>query len=219
MIKAVIFDFDGVILESTEVKIKAFRELFSDYPDLVEDIVVYHIDNGGISRFVKFRHIYGTMLNKELTAEEEERLGQRFTELALEEVLAVPYVAGAREFLEKRRQDYLFFVASGTPDDELDMVVKKRQMQHHFDGIYGSPRTKKDIIDGIVQDHQLKRDEVVFVGDANSDRQAARNAQVEFVFREYGEGGDPEDRWVIPDLTHLDEVLSQIDQLKRSVTS
>lgn len=219
MIKAVIFDFDGVILESTGVKTAAFRELFSGYPDLVDDIVAYHVENGGISRFVKFRHIYGQMLNKDLPEEEEQRLGERFTALALEEVLSVPYVAGAREFLTERRQDFLFFVASGTPDGELSLVIEKRGMQAHFDGVYGSPRTKKEIIDMILREHGLRRDEVVFVGDANSDRLAAREAQVEFIFRHYDEPEGDADRWSVPDLTGLSEILDEIEERKRSVTS
>ncbi|GAF78578.1 unnamed protein product, partial [marine sediment metagenome] len=32
MIKAIIFDFDGVIVESSDIKTEAFRELFQDYP-------------------------------------------------------------------------------------------------------------------------------------------------------------------------------------------
>src|SRR5690606_22889470 len=42
---AVIFDFDGVILESVKVKTDAFKELFSDYPEHLEAIVAYHENN------------------------------------------------------------------------------------------------------------------------------------------------------------------------------
>ncbi|MBZ0165997.1 MAG: HAD-IA family hydrolase, partial [Candidatus Omnitrophica bacterium] len=145
--------------------------------------------------------------------------GAKFTELALDEVLRVPYVAGAREFLESRRQDYLFFIASGTPEDELDLVIERRGMQSYFDGVYGSPRTKTEIIEMILSEQNLKRQEVVFIGDANSDRIAAREAQVEFIFREYGDGGEEEDRWVLPDLLSLDNTMRDIEELKRSVAS
>ena len=50
MIKAIIFDFDGVLVESAEIKTKAFEMLFSDYPDTIDDIVQYHKKNMGISR-------------------------------------------------------------------------------------------------------------------------------------------------------------------------
>ena len=58
MINSIIFDFDGVILESVSVKTAAFRQLFSFAPEHVDEIVQYHLDNGGMSRFDKFRYIY-----------------------------------------------------------------------------------------------------------------------------------------------------------------
>ena len=45
MINTIIFDFDGVILESAEIKTVAFRRLFEDdYPEEVEEIVDYPIN-------------------------------------------------------------------------------------------------------------------------------------------------------------------------------
>ena len=49
MIKAIILDFDGVILESVSVKTEAFRKLFSNKPDYVDEIVEFHIKNGTIT--------------------------------------------------------------------------------------------------------------------------------------------------------------------------
>ena len=42
MIKAIIFDFDGVLVESTQIKTEAFRNLFSKWPDKVDEMVRYH---------------------------------------------------------------------------------------------------------------------------------------------------------------------------------
>lgn len=42
----IILDFDGVILESVEVKTEAFRRLFSFAPGHVEEIVNFHRENG-----------------------------------------------------------------------------------------------------------------------------------------------------------------------------
>ncbi|MDD1661933.1 MAG: HAD family hydrolase, partial [Methanomicrobiales archaeon] len=66
MIASLLLDFDGVILESVEVKTRAFRELFSFRPDHVGEIVAYHMRNTGVSRFDKFRHIYREILKEPL---------------------------------------------------------------------------------------------------------------------------------------------------------
>ena len=52
MIEAIIFDFDGVILESADIKTNAFRTLFEkESPELINKIISYHFKNMGISRF------------------------------------------------------------------------------------------------------------------------------------------------------------------------
>ena len=63
-IKAILFDFDGVILESVDIKGLAFCKLFENFPEHVTKIVQYHHANGGISRFNKFRYIYKNILKK-----------------------------------------------------------------------------------------------------------------------------------------------------------
>ena len=64
MLKAIFFDFDGVIVESAGIKTEAFRKLFSNYPDQVDEIVDYHKANAGISRYDKFDYIYEKILKQ-----------------------------------------------------------------------------------------------------------------------------------------------------------
>ena len=55
MIKAIIFDFDGVIAESVNVKTEAFASLYEPYgKDVVNKVEQHHLANGGVSRFEKF---------------------------------------------------------------------------------------------------------------------------------------------------------------------
>mgnify|MGYP006077874289 FL=1 len=51
-IKAIIFDYDGVIAESVNVKTEAFAELYKPYgTDIVQKVIKHHEANGGVSRF------------------------------------------------------------------------------------------------------------------------------------------------------------------------
>ena len=53
--ETIIFDCDGVILNSNNIKIQAFYETALIYGhDLANELVKYHIENGGISRYQKF---------------------------------------------------------------------------------------------------------------------------------------------------------------------
>ena len=107
MLKAIIFDFDGVICESVEVKTEAFRKLFEQYPDQIDEILKVHVQNGGISRFVKFKWVYEDILKRPLSEKESEALGQKFSEYAYELVVKSPFVKGALEFLQNYHKRYI----------------------------------------------------------------------------------------------------------------
>ncbi len=181
--EAIIFDFDGVILESADIKTRAFRELFASHPDQLEAIVAYHEANAGVSRFLKFRHIHARILGRPLGAEEEHALGERFADLVVEEVIRCPFVPGAPELLKAYAGELPLFLASGTPEGELHRLVEARNLSGFFRGVYGSPKGKADIIAEILAVTGKPRTALVFVGDGWSDYEAAKAAGVAFIGR------------------------------------
>ena len=65
MVKGIIFDFDGVIVDSVEIKGEAFREIYTTYGKEISDKVIEHHElNGGVSRFDKFRFYHNNFLKK-----------------------------------------------------------------------------------------------------------------------------------------------------------
>ena len=183
MISTIIFDFDGVILESVSVKTEAFRELFSFAPEHVSRIVQYHIENGGMSRFEKFRHIYKNIIREPLTDEKCRQLSQRFSDIVEEKVAAAPFVKGAEDFLKSAFERYDFYIVSATPQNELIRIIRKRKILHYFKGVYGSPTGKSDHMAQILLQNNLNLSEVVFVGDAVNDWEAARRNNIPFIAR------------------------------------
>lgn len=219
-IKAVIFDFDGVITESMDIKTEAFAFLFRDKPeDIVEKIIKLHLDNGGISRFEKFKIIYKDYLKKDLTEGEKKRLGEEFSRFCYEKVLTCPYVEGADRFLEKNYEKYMFFIVSGTPNDEMNAIVDERNLRKYFKEVLGSPGDKSDLIKKILDIYNLKNNEVVFIGDAPTDYWGAEGANVKFIARIPIEGYNPFDsgefdiKYSIKDLTSLEETLKKMNNL------
>lgn len=183
MVRAIIFDFDGVIIESFDIKTQAFRELFKKYPDHVEKIVEYHQQNGGISRFLKFKHIYGNILKQPLDEETFRRLGENFSNLVVEEVKKCPYVPGVLEFIQEKSKKMQLFIASGTPEEELRSIVAARGISDFFKGIYGSPATKSEIIQAILNKEKIESKDAVFIGDTITDYREANKAGVPFLAR------------------------------------
>jgi len=204
---AIVFDFDGVLVESVDVKTQAFGALYAEYGDrIVEQVRAYHLQNGGVSRFKKFRYYHEVLLGKTLTEEEEQRLGDLFSQYVEDAVVEAVYVAGALEILEKNYQTIPLFIASGTPDQELKRIVSRRDMSHYFVSIHGSPAQKGNIIQEVLSKYGFEPERVLMVGDAMSDYEGAIAAGVNFIGRvmQYPETDPfPAGTTVLPDLVDL----------------
>ncbi len=218
MIKAIIFDFDGVLVESTQIKTEAFRNLFSKWPDKVDEIVKYHLSNMGISRYVKFKYFYENILGELYSEEKGMELGRRFSELVLDEIKKAPFVKGVKEFLEKYYQKYMFFIASGTPQSELFEIVTFKGLAEYINDVIGTPVTKIEIIETILKMYSLERHQVVFVGDAESDKIAAERAGIPFIARLTDDNTYLNNQeWNIKDMTEFEHVIQKIDNVNTGV--
>ena len=182
-IRIIILDFDGVILESMDIKTNAFREMFKDYPEYINAIVEYHIRNGGISRYKKFSYIYNNILKLPLDENKLKELGEKFSHLVFQEMLRCPFVNGVQDFLVEYSKRVELFVASGTPQEELNLIVNKRGLYIYFKGVYGTPALKSEIMQHILSAECIRKEEAIFVGDAISDYEDAKKAGLPFVAR------------------------------------
>ncbi|GEM_PF-1652749 len=63
LLTTLILDFDGTIVESLPLKAAAFQKIFSFTPKHLDEIIAFHLENGGMSRYDKFRHIYANILH------------------------------------------------------------------------------------------------------------------------------------------------------------
>ena len=184
MINTIFFDFDGVIVESVDIKTEAFAMLFEhEGEDVVEKVVEYHLNNTGISRYEKFKYIYKEILNRSLGNAEFQRLCDKFAGLVTEAVVLAPYVKGSKEFIESFASKYLFFIVTATPQEEIDVIIRRRAINHFFKAIYGSPTKKSDAVKYTLSKLQIKSNNTVYVGDAMSDYIAAKDNSVNFVAR------------------------------------
>ncbi len=182
-IEAIFFDFDGVILESVDIKGWAFGKLFENHTEHVDEIVAFHFANGGMSRFDKFRCIYKNILNKPLPDEEFDALCFKFSDLAFKRVLKCEFVPGALEFLEKHYKKTKLYIITGTPQDEIERIVDIRGLGKYFKGVYGSPTGKAFWAKKIIMQEKLNYETTIFIGDAMSDYNAAMENKVKFVAR------------------------------------
>lgn len=183
MIRAIAFDFDGVIVESADIKTNAFREMFSDRPEHVDEIVEHHKANEGISRYHKFRHIHERILEEPYGEEIERELDERFSGLVKDAIITAPFVRGTLGMLDELVRAIPLYIVSGTPDSELGEIVSARGLGGYFKALLGSSVGKAERLREVLSAEGISAEELLFVGDALSDLEAARATGVRFVAR------------------------------------
>ena len=184
MIKAIIFDFDGVIAESVNVKTEAFAILYEPYgKDVVKKVVQHHLINSGVSRFKKFRIYHEEFLNIDLNDQKLQELSNQFSDLVVDKVIKAPYVPGAFDFIKVNHKKYGLYISSATPEDEIVQIAKMRKIFDYFKGVYGSPISKQEHVKKIIKSNNYKETEVIFIGDSTSDRDAANENNIRFIAR------------------------------------
>lgn len=186
-IKCLVFDCDGVILDSVGIKTEAFARLAEPYGDEARDrMVMYHGTHGGVSRYLKFAWFFREILNREITAEESADWGRKFERYALDSVRKCSMIPGALETLQRWQGVLPMYVCSGAPDAEVKMVLQERGLNSLFTGIYGSPPIKTQLLGKIISAAGIMPEETLMIGDAGTDRDAAEDNETLF----YGVGPD-----------------------------
>jgi len=178
----IVFDCDGVLLDSNRVKTDAFRTVASQFGDQAADeLVRFHVANGGVSRYRKFEHLLGGILGRATTEAEVQRLAGEYGKCVFEELLRCP-VATELSRLRAESSHATWMVVSGGAEFELRKVFAERGLAELFDGgIHGSPATKDEILGRQIESGALTLPGL-FLGDSRYDHEAAIRAGLDFIF-------------------------------------
>lgn len=183
-IKNIFFDFDGVIAESVSAKTDAFEEMYLPYgKDIAVKVVEYHKLHGGVSRYEKFKYFHKEFLNEEINQEKVDEFAIQFSNLVLDKVINSDEVLGANYFIKKYHKQLNFWIITGTPTPEIEIITEKRNLSKYFKGIHGSPQNKRYWTEYLLEKHHLKREETLFLGDATTDQDAAEFSNLNFALR------------------------------------
>ena len=111
-----VFDCDGVILDSNRLKSKAFTDALPGEPyKLVNSFVDYHQKHGGISRYEKFRYYFREMKKSPDVEKETRDATIRFATIVKKGLVECAYVPGVLEFLKQTNlRGNPLFVVSGS---------------------------------------------------------------------------------------------------------
>jgi phosphoglycolate phosphatase-like HAD superfamily hydrolase len=179
--KVLVFDFDGTLVDSNEIKWLGFESVFADFPEYREKITAYCRGFHHTVRDEKFRYVYETILGLPYTSEVAGALHKRYASVTTGAVIGAPEVSGASAFLRGISPHVVTAVLSSTPQDILLQILEERGWRSLFQRIQGAPVDKAAWLRDFRAKHGLASDELVFFGDTDEDREAACMAQCAFV--------------------------------------
>tara|TARA_Y100001933_G_C18894941_1_gene519964 strand:- start:17 stop:607 length:591 start_codon:yes stop_codon:yes gene_type:complete len=144
-----VFDCDGVVLDSNKVKTTAFYQATLPYGEAAAQAMVdYHVANGGVSRYKKFAYFLEQIAptHAEHQGPDLEDLLQAYAGYVREGLLSCEMAPGL-ESLRQQIPDARWLIVSGGDQSELRDVFAQRGISEWFDGgIFGSPDTKDEIL-------------------------------------------------------------------------
>jgi len=181
-IRAIAFDFDGVILDSVWMKVNLFFECYDEPISETQraDMLAHLVHHGGVGRVAKFAHYEQVIFGRVPDPAVVQGRAQRYSELLMERIDSCPELPGARAFLESRQGALSLHLISGTADDDLQRITRERDFARYFRSIVGSPTTKPDAFADVLRQGGWQPAEVLAIGDSFTEFDAARGLGMPF---------------------------------------
>ena len=182
MLKVVVFDFDGVIVDSNHEKENAFYRLFEGNPRIPRDLVADVLARNAGVRFDILRDIFvrSGAPQSEITRLVNESAAH-FDVMVQEWISARGLTPGAGETLVDLSKNFCLYINSATPEQALRTTVAHLGIQHHFRAVHGAPPGKEENLRAIMAREGVGPQEVVVVGDGEGDMLSAQACGAHFI--------------------------------------
>lgn len=187
-IRCIIFDFDGTLVDSNRLKYDAYFELFpadERHCRTIREVLA--------ERFEQARYAILEEILRRLGIEEDDslqrevnKLAERYNDLVLAGAKTCPERAGAEEALKKLAPAYALYLSSTTPQTSLEEIIRFRKWDGYFQAVFGYPHAKGETLRRIAASERVQCDQVLVVGDGETDRQSAVENGAQFIH--VGEG-------------------------------
>ena len=182
-LQAIFWDFDGVLMNSNKVRDIGFLEVLKEFPqDQVDALMLFHQQNGGLSRYVKFRYFFEEIRGESITDEAILVWAERFSilmkqfltdrELLIKETL---------DFVQSYHQKIPMHVVSGSDQGELRYLCRSMGIDHYFKSIHGSPKPKSQWVGELISEYDYVPSSCILIGDSINDFEAAKDNGLEFM--------------------------------------
>lgn len=203
MIRCVVFDFDGTLVRSDDIKRAGFFAVVRDLDSRGELMTRVLAERPG-DRYAIFRRFAEVATAERQVPIDAAGLIEAYTVYCRDAIAVAEEIPGARATLiTLSRLGLVLYVNSATPDKALGELLELRGIAGYFAAAYGSHRSKLANLAEIARSKALTPQQVVVVGNGADDRAMAQSFGCSFVA--VGDGDDE-----LSDLTALPKQLGLI---------
>jgi phosphoglycolate phosphatase-like HAD superfamily hydrolase len=176
---AVVFDYDGTLIDSKQVKVRNYRDavmaVFSPPEAMSPAIEESCLRTMGANRFLQLEDTLG-ILGMEATEMQREQWSRRYSALNLKTIPSVAEFPSVRRLLRGlERAGYSLFAASGILEEEFLRELARRGLSGFF--LEATGGDKEAFLKGLVE---RGFQPILFVGDTIYDERTAEVAGVSF---------------------------------------
>lgn len=164
--KSIIFDFDGVIVDSNSIKEDIFLKVGVEDFSLKEEKVLSIMNNKSLNRYEIINYFckYCESRNVPVIEDILEKVSYRISEA----ILKSNRCQELSKYKEKTKNASWFIISAGDKNEIL-VFLEKYSLTHLFDGgIFGNELTKDYHIENLLNSGEIKHP-VLSIGDSNSD--------------------------------------------------
>jgi phosphoglycolate phosphatase-like HAD superfamily hydrolase len=181
-IQTILWDFDGVILDSVQIRNEGYWHVLKKYPEAeVKKLIEFQNENGGLSRYVKFRYFYEEILGKEISDKKVNEFAEEFS-VYMKKKLADPnlLITDTTDFIRANQGAFSMHIVSGSDQSELRYLCRELKIDTCFKSIFGSPTPKITLVENIMNTEKYHPDHTALIGDSINDYDAAVKNNITF---------------------------------------
>ncbi len=181
--KFILWDFDGVIIDSDKARVAGFIKVLENYPkDQVNLLLDFHSKNGGLSRYVKFRYFFEQIRSEQIHEDQVNELAEAFSKI-MRVTLTSPQllIEDSCNFIHENYKKVPMHIVSGSDGNELRFLNEQLGLSQYFKTINGSPVPKIKLVENLILAGEIDPNSTCLIGDAQNDFDAAKANGIDFL--------------------------------------